>query len=159
MLLVAPALAGLVTAGAPLIHELFPSSLDAAGVTSLREFAALLSAWTLAALLVNFMLPAMFALGRARLVNLLAVPLLLLHIAATAIGSELLGVEGAVAAFWSRPRASARCCSPSAATARGARWPARWAPTRCASSRSPPSPSGSASWWATRSRAGSPPPS
>ena len=109
MLLVAPALAGLVTAGAPLIHELFPSSLNAAGVTSLREFAALLSAWTLAALLVNFMLPAMFALGRARLVNLLAIPLLLLHVAATAIGSELLGRRGCRRGLLRRARrASAR---------------------------------------------------
>jgi peptidoglycan biosynthesis protein MviN/MurJ (putative lipid II flippase) len=103
MLLVAPALAGLITAGAPLIHELFPSSLNAAGVTSLREFAALLAAWTLAALLVNFLLPAMFALGRARLVNTLAAPLLVLHVAATAAGSKLLGVEGAVAAFFVAP--------------------------------------------------------
>jgi hypothetical protein len=97
------ALAGLVTAGAPLIHELFPSSLNAQGVSSLREFAALLAAWTLAALLVNFLLPAMFALGRARLVNWLAVPLLALHIAVTAVGSRLWGVEGAVAACWIAP--------------------------------------------------------
>jgi putative peptidoglycan lipid II flippase len=103
MLLVAPALAGLITAGAPLIHELFPSSLNAAGVASMREFATLLAAWTLAALLVNFMLPAMFALGRARLVNMLAIPLLLLHVVATAVGSKLLGVEGAVAAFFVAP--------------------------------------------------------
>jgi putative peptidoglycan lipid II flippase len=103
MLLVAPALAGLVTAGAPLIHELFPSSLNVQGVASLREFAALLAAWTLAALLVNFLLPAMFALGRARLVNWLAVPLLALHIAVTALGSRLWGVEGAVAACWIAP--------------------------------------------------------
>jgi peptidoglycan biosynthesis protein MviN/MurJ (putative lipid II flippase) len=103
MLLVAPALAGLVTAGAPLIHELFPSSLNVQGVSSLREFAALLAAWTLAALLVNFLLPAMFALGRARLVNWLAVPLLALHIAVTALGSRLWGVEGAVAACWIAP--------------------------------------------------------
>ena len=94
MLLVAPALAGLVAAGAPLIHDLFPSSLDADGVSTLRDFAALLAAWTVAALLVSLLLPALFALGRARLVNLLAIPLLALHIAATAVGSALFGRRG-----------------------------------------------------------------
>jgi peptidoglycan biosynthesis protein MviN/MurJ (putative lipid II flippase) len=103
MLLVAPALAGLVTAGAPLIHELFPSSLDAHGVHLLRVFGALLAAWTVAALLVNFLLPAMFALGRARFVNLLAIPLVVLHVVATLIGSALLGVQGAVGAFFVAP--------------------------------------------------------
>ena len=99
MMIVAPALAGLIAAGASLIHALFPSSLDAAGVHDMRVFAALLAAWTVAALLVSFLLPAMYALGRARLVNLLAIPLLLVHIAATLAGRALWGVEGAVGAF------------------------------------------------------------
>jgi peptidoglycan biosynthesis protein MviN/MurJ (putative lipid II flippase) len=106
-LLVAPALGALVTGGAPLIHALFPASLDAHGVETLRTFAALLVAWTVAALLLNALLPAMFALGRARLVNLLAAPLVLLHLAATALGSALLGVEGAVGAFFVAPLAFA----------------------------------------------------
>jgi peptidoglycan biosynthesis protein MviN/MurJ (putative lipid II flippase) len=103
MLLVAPALAGLVTAGAPLIHGIFPGSLSADGVHSLRVFGGLLAAWTVAALLVNFLLPAMFALGRARLVNVLAVPLVVIHIAATAVGSALFGAEGAIAVFFVAP--------------------------------------------------------
>jgi len=103
MLFVAPALGALVTAGAPLIHELFPASLDAHGVYLLRVFAALLAAWTVAALAVNFLLPAMFALGRSRLVNLLAFPLVAVHLVATLVGSALFGVQGAVAAFFVAP--------------------------------------------------------
>jgi peptidoglycan biosynthesis protein MviN/MurJ (putative lipid II flippase) len=107
LLLVAPAMGLLISGGAPMIHAVFPSSLDAAGVESLRTFAALLAPWTVAALLVSSLLPALFALGRARLVNLLAVPLLILHIAATAVGSELWGVNGAVGAFFVAPLAFA----------------------------------------------------
>jgi peptidoglycan biosynthesis protein MviN/MurJ (putative lipid II flippase) len=103
MLLVAPALAALIAAGAPLIHELFPGSLDATGVHTLRVFGLLLVPWTVAALLVNFLLPAMFAVGRARLLNALAVPLVLVHLGATAVGSALFGVNGAVAAFCVAP--------------------------------------------------------
>ena len=66
MMLVAPALAALIAGGAALIGALFPSSLDAAQVDQLRVFAALLCPWTVAALLVNLLLPAMFALGRAQ---------------------------------------------------------------------------------------------
>ena len=75
MLLVAPAMLGLVTAGAPLVGELFPASLDAAGVETLRTFGALLIPWTMSALLVNLLLPLMFAIGRAYLVNVLAIPI------------------------------------------------------------------------------------
>jgi hypothetical protein len=103
LLLVAPMLGLLISGGAPMIHAVFPSSLDAAGVDSLRTYAALLAPWTVAALLVSSLLPALFALGRARLVNLLAIPLLLLHIAATAIASNLWGVDGAVGAFFVAP--------------------------------------------------------
>jgi peptidoglycan biosynthesis protein MviN/MurJ (putative lipid II flippase) len=103
MLLVAPAMAALIAAGAPLIHELFPGSLDATGVHTLRVFGLLLVPWTVAALLVNFLLPAMFAVGRARLLNTLAVPLVLVHLGATAVGSALFGVNGAVAAFCVAP--------------------------------------------------------
>jgi hypothetical protein len=107
LLLVAPALGLLISGGAPMIHAVLPGSLDEAGVESLRTYAALLVPWTVAALLVSSLLPALFALGRARLVNLLAVPLLLLHIAATAIGSALWGVDGAVGAFFVAPLAFA----------------------------------------------------
>jgi hypothetical protein len=103
MLLVAPAMAALVTAGAPLVGELFPASLTQEDVSTLRLFAALLAAWTVAALLVNLLLPAMFALGRARLVNLAALPLVVLHALATAAGAALFGSAGVVGAFFVAP--------------------------------------------------------
>ena len=103
ILIVAPALAGLITCGAPLIHALLPSSLSAAEVHTLQVFAALLVPWTLAALLVNFLLPVLLALGRARLLGALALPLVAIHIAATALGTALFGVDGAVGAFFVAP--------------------------------------------------------
>jgi peptidoglycan biosynthesis protein MviN/MurJ (putative lipid II flippase) len=103
ILIVAPALAGLITCGAPLIHALLPGSLSAAEVHTLQVFAALLVPWTLAALLVNFLLPVLLALGRARLLGALALPLVAIHIAATALGTALFGVDGAVGAFFVAP--------------------------------------------------------
>lgn len=103
MMIVAPALAALIVAGAPLIHTVLPRSLSSSQVHSLRTFVALLVPWTIFALLVNFLLPVMFALGRTRLLNLLALPLVLAHIAATALGSLLFGVDGAVGAFFVAP--------------------------------------------------------
>jgi peptidoglycan biosynthesis protein MviN/MurJ (putative lipid II flippase) len=103
VLLVAPLLAALVTAGAPAIHEVLPSSLNADGVSSLRTFGLLLVPWTVAALLVNFLLPAMFAVGRAGLVNALAAPLLVLHVIASVVANELFGIEGVVGAFCLAP--------------------------------------------------------
>ena len=81
------------------MHDLVPDSLDQDGVHTLRVFVALLAAWTVTALAVAVLLPAMFALGRSVLVNVLAVPLLVIHVVATAIGSMLFGVEGVVAAM------------------------------------------------------------
>jgi putative peptidoglycan lipid II flippase len=107
MLIAAPALAGLIAAGAPLVHAVLPRSLSAADVHTLRVFAALLAPWLIAALIVNFLLPVLLALGRARLLGALAVPLVLLQLAATAIGSALFGVDGAVGAFWIAPSALA----------------------------------------------------
>jgi peptidoglycan biosynthesis protein MviN/MurJ (putative lipid II flippase) len=103
MLIVAPALAGLIAAGAPLIHAVLPGSLSAAQVGTLRTFTALLVPWTIAALVVNFLLPVLLALGRARLLGALALPLVGVHLAATAIGNALFGVDGAVGAFWVAP--------------------------------------------------------
>jgi peptidoglycan biosynthesis protein MviN/MurJ (putative lipid II flippase) len=107
MLIVAPALAGLIAAGAPLIHAVLPHSLSGAQVGTLRTFTALLVAWTLAALLVNFLLPVLLALGRAKLLGALALPLVVAHLAVTAIGAALFGVDGAVGAFWIAPGALA----------------------------------------------------
>lgn len=103
MLIVAPALAALIAVGAPLIHVVLPRSLNAAEVSTLRTFAALLVPWTVCALLVNFLLPVLFALGRAGLLNALALPLVVVHLVATAIGSALFGVDGAVGAFFVAP--------------------------------------------------------
>jgi peptidoglycan biosynthesis protein MviN/MurJ (putative lipid II flippase) len=103
MMLVAPALAALVAGGAPLIGEIFPASFSGPQVAQLQVFAALLGAWTVGALLVNLLLPAMFALDRARLVNLLAPGLMVLHVAATAAGGAIAGADGVVGAAFVAP--------------------------------------------------------
>jgi peptidoglycan biosynthesis protein MviN/MurJ (putative lipid II flippase) len=103
MLLVAPAMAGLVAAGASIVGDVFSASLTHQDVRTLRLFAALLAAWTVAALLVNLLLPAMFALGREWMVNILALPLLALHVAATAIGGVIAGAPGVVGASFVAP--------------------------------------------------------
>ena len=102
MLVSAPAMAGLVAAGASLIG-LVLSSFSAGDVSTLRVFAALLCPWLCAALLVNFLLPALFALGRARLVNLLAIPVVALHVGAALLGEALWGVNGIVLAMFVAP--------------------------------------------------------
>ncbi|MFZ1996063.1 MAG: lipid II flippase MurJ [Solirubrobacteraceae bacterium] len=102
-LLVAPAMAGLITAGAPLLHVLLPGSLNKTDVHILRVFAALLAPWTVVALIVSFVIPALLATGRWRFLNKLAVPVVLVHLAATAIGSQLFGVYGAVGAITIAP--------------------------------------------------------
>jgi peptidoglycan biosynthesis protein MviN/MurJ (putative lipid II flippase) len=103
MLIVAPALAALIVCGAPLIHDVLPKSLSSAQVGTLRTFTALLVPWTLAALLVNFLLPVLLALGRTRLLGALAMPVVILHLAATALASAMWGVDGAVGAFCLAP--------------------------------------------------------
>ena len=103
MLLVAPAMAVLITAGAPLVHALLPHSLTSADVDRLRTFTALLAPWTVVALLANFLIPALLAAGRSRLLNQLALPLVAVHVVATAVGSALFGVDGAVAAITVAP--------------------------------------------------------
>jgi hypothetical protein len=103
MLIVAPAMAGLIVAGAPLIGELLPHSFDAGDVETLRVFAALLAPWAVAALLVNLLLPALLALGHGRLVNAFSPALLALHIAATAVGGALWGSDGVVGAAFVAP--------------------------------------------------------
>jgi peptidoglycan biosynthesis protein MviN/MurJ (putative lipid II flippase) len=102
MLLVGPALAALI-AGAPLVHALLPSSLSSAEVHALRSFAVLLVPWTVVALLVNFLLPVLLAMGRARLLGAVAPPLVALHLAVTALAAALFGVDGAVGAMWVAP--------------------------------------------------------
>jgi hypothetical protein len=92
-----------VAAGASLIGDVFSGSLTHHDVSTLRLFAALLATWTVAALLVNLLLPAMFALGRQWFVNALALPLIALHVVATAIGAAVAGAGGVVAAAFVAP--------------------------------------------------------
>ena len=103
MLLVAPAMAILITAGAPLIHVFLPRSLTSSGVHTLRVFTALLAPWTVVALLCQFLIPALLAAGRSRLLNAVAMPLVIVHLVATAAGSALFGVSGAVGAMFVAP--------------------------------------------------------
>ena len=103
LMLVAPALGVLVAGGAPIIGDLFPNSFSPAQVSQLQVFGALLAAWTVGALLVNLLLPAMFALDRAKLVNLMAPGLMALHIVATAVGGALAGADGVVGAAFVAP--------------------------------------------------------
>jgi peptidoglycan biosynthesis protein MviN/MurJ (putative lipid II flippase) len=103
ILIIAPALAGLIVSGAPLIHAVLPHSLSAAQVNTLQTFTALLVPWTIAALLVNFLLPVSLALGRTRLLGAVALPLVIVHVGATALANALFGVDGAVGAFFIAP--------------------------------------------------------
>jgi peptidoglycan biosynthesis protein MviN/MurJ (putative lipid II flippase) len=103
MLLSAPALAGLVAFGAPLVGALLPASLPPSEVADLQRFALLMAPWLVAAQLVNLLLPVMFALGRARLVNACAPLLVVLQLALTALASMLFGLDGIVAAMFLAP--------------------------------------------------------
>ncbi len=120
MLIAAPALAVLIAVGATLVHGVLPRSLSASEAHTLQLFAALLVPWTVAALLVNFLMPVLLALGRARLLGALAVPLVLMQLAVTALGSALFGVDGAVGAFWIAPSCLAAALLVAAAGRAGA---------------------------------------
>jgi peptidoglycan biosynthesis protein MviN/MurJ (putative lipid II flippase) len=98
-----PAVAALVACGATIIGKLFPHSLPPHQVATLQTLAALLVPWMIAALLVNFLLPALFALGRASLVNLLALPMVAVQLGATLAGNALFGIDGTVGAFFIAP--------------------------------------------------------
>jgi peptidoglycan biosynthesis protein MviN/MurJ (putative lipid II flippase) len=103
MLICAPALAAFVAAGAPIIGVAFSASIGHGDVRILQEFTALLSIWTVAALMVNLLLPAMFALGRARFTNLLTPALLAVHVGASLLGGALFGAVGVVGAAFVAP--------------------------------------------------------
>jgi hypothetical protein len=103
ILVVAPAFMVLVLCVPTLAGALLPASLDAGDVARLRLFEALLATWTLFALAVNLLLPAMLALGRARFANALAVPLVAVQVIVTAAASAAFGASGAVGAFFVAP--------------------------------------------------------
>jgi hypothetical protein len=105
MLLSAPVLAGVVVCGAPLVGALLPASLPPSEVAELQRFVLLMAPWLVAAQLVNLLLPVMFALGRARLVNACAPLLVGLQLAFTAIAGMLFGLNGVVGAMFLAPLA------------------------------------------------------
>jgi peptidoglycan biosynthesis protein MviN/MurJ (putative lipid II flippase) len=103
VLVAAPALAGLIAAGAALVGAVLPHSFTSGDVDTLRTFALLLLPWTLAALMLNLELPALFAVGRARLVNLISIGVVAVHVIVTIVAYRLWGVDGVVGAFWIAP--------------------------------------------------------
>jgi hypothetical protein len=107
MLVIAGAFGFLLAAGAPGIGAVLPHTFSAADIEALRIFAALLFLWALAALVVNLLLPVLFALDRGRFVNLLAPGLGILHIALVGTGGALFGVYGVAGATWIAPAAFA----------------------------------------------------
>jgi hypothetical protein len=106
-MLVAPALALVVVAGAGGMHAVVPSSLSAADAGDLARFTALLAPWTVAALLVSLLLPALLALGRARALACAAPLLVAGHLAATLAGGALGGAGGVALASCAAPLALA----------------------------------------------------
>jgi peptidoglycan biosynthesis protein MviN/MurJ (putative lipid II flippase) len=103
MLLSAAAIALLITAGAPLVGAVLPTSLSPHEVVLLQRFALLACPWLVAAQLVNLLLPALFALGRSRFVHICAPLLVLAHVGFTLLGALLFGVYGVVAAMFVAP--------------------------------------------------------
>jgi peptidoglycan biosynthesis protein MviN/MurJ (putative lipid II flippase) len=103
VLVAAPALAGLIAAGAALVGAALPHSFTHGDVETLRTFALLLLPWTLAALMLNLVLPALFAVGRARLVNMISIVVVVVHVTVTIVAYDLWGVDGVVGAFWIAP--------------------------------------------------------
>jgi hypothetical protein len=99
MLVSAPALAGLIACGAPLIGAVLPKSLSPHDVVLLQRFALLMVPWMVGAQLVNLLLPVAFAEGRSRGVNMLAPVLVVAQVVFTAVGAALFGLYGAVGAM------------------------------------------------------------
>ncbi|MFT4036510.1 MAG: hypothetical protein QM679_13130, partial [Patulibacter sp.] len=95
----APILAAGVVAAAPAVDALLPHALGDAQTASLARAMLLLGPWLAAALLLNFAIPGLFALGRARTVNLLAPAALVLHVAATLAAAALAGGDAAIGAM------------------------------------------------------------
>jgi len=103
MLLSAPAVAGLVAFGAPLVGSLLPSSLPASQVAALQQSALLLAPWLIAAQLTSLLLPVMFALGRAVIVNVCAPILVAAQLTVTALIGTVFGLSGVVGAMCVAP--------------------------------------------------------
>lgn len=95
----APVLAAGAVAAAPVVEALLPDALGSAQTSQLTTSILLLAPWLAAALLLNFAIPALFAIGKARAVNLLAGPILALHIGVTIGAGAAFGADGAIAAM------------------------------------------------------------
>jgi hypothetical protein len=95
----APILAAGVVAATPVVDTFLPSALGAGQASELARDIALLAPWTAAALLLNFAIPALFALAKARTVNMLAPIALVIHVGAALLGGALWDARGVVAAM------------------------------------------------------------
>ncbi len=129
VLVSAPVLAAGAVAASPVVAALLPEALGSEQTTALARDILLLSPWLAAALLLNFVIPGLFAIGRARTVNLLAPLILALHAGASLLAADLAGVEGAVGvmvlaplvflwrwALWARAHVPAPCLARSSST-------------------------------------------
>ena len=99
VLVSAPVLAAGVVAATPVVDALLPNALGDAQTASLATAILLLAPWLAAALLLNFAIPGLFALGRARTVNILAPVALVIHLAATFGAAAIAGVNAVIAAM------------------------------------------------------------
>ena len=95
----APIMAAGVVAATPVVDALLPTALGEGQAESLARSILLLAPWLSAALVLNFAIPALFALSKARLVNLLAPFAFGLHAAASIAGAAIGGVDGAILAM------------------------------------------------------------
>lgn len=95
----APVLAAGAVAAAPVVAALLPDALGSGQSGQLTSSILLLAPWLAAALLLNFAIPALFAIERARTVNLLAGPMLALHVAAAIGAAAAFGVDGVIGAM------------------------------------------------------------
>ncbi|MBJ7472321.1 MAG: hypothetical protein JHD16_13525 [Solirubrobacteraceae bacterium] len=99
----APILAAGVVAATPVVDALLPTALGEGQAEDLARYILLLGPWLAAALVLNFAIPALFALSKARLVNVLAPFALALHAAASVAGAAIAGVEGAIVGMFVAP--------------------------------------------------------
>ena len=97
ILVSAPILAAGVVAATPVVDTLLPTALGAGQADQLGRDILLLAPWTAAALVLNFAIPSLFALGKARTVNALAPFALAIHIGSVVLGGQIAGVEGVIA--------------------------------------------------------------
>ncbi len=94
-----PVLAAGAVAATPVVEAILPDALGDAQTADLARAILLLGPWLAAALLLNFAIPGLFALGRARTVNLLAPVALAVHVGATFAAAAIGGVDAVIGAM------------------------------------------------------------